>query len=55
MMMSEQKSGPSKSAIDRMRFGFFGLPPDNDSCVNSSLGSSMTKSGPNTTLDFLEL
>jgi len=27
--MSEQKSGPSKSATDLIKFGFLGFPPEN--------------------------
>ena len=55
VIISVQKSGPNNKAIVIIMFAFLGFPADNDILVNSSLGSNMTKSGPKTTRDRLDL
>lgn len=55
MFESNLNLQPSGLILSRCFKGTLSSLPDKESWVNSSFGSSITKSGPKTTLDFFEL
>jgi hypothetical protein len=49
------KSGPNDKDKHLMEFSLLGFPPEILTTVKFSSGPNKTRSGPNTTLDFLVL